>query len=83
MKATVLGGQGFIGGHLVSHLRSTGGHCWVPGRDDPEVLRRELGSVFYCVGLTADFRARPFATIDAHAASFTCGNAFTRSSPVS
>ena len=30
------------------------------------MFTRPLGHVIYCVGLTADFRARPFDTVDAH-----------------
>ena len=64
--ATVIGGNGYIGRHLVASLRQAGQTCWVPDRDEPEVFSRPLGVVYYCVGLTADFRTRPFATVDAH-----------------
>lgn len=63
---TVLGGNGFIGRHLVGHLKSLGHDVTVPGRDmvaDPD---RDLGHVIYAIGLTGDFRSRPFDTIDAH-----------------
>lgn len=66
MKATILGGRGFIGRHLVATLESLGWDCWVPERDDPKLFLNALGTVFYCIGLTADFRTRPFATVDAH-----------------
>ena len=37
---------------------------------DGELLRdprgRDLGHVVYCIGLTADFRTKPFATVEAH-----------------
>ena len=63
---TVLGGRGFIGSHLVRHLRGRGHKVWVPQRDDPAVFERELGHVVYAIGLTADFRSRPLATAEAH-----------------
>jgi nucleoside-diphosphate-sugar epimerase len=66
MSVTVLGGRGFVGRHLVAHLQSLGHSCWVPQRDDPALFTRPLGTVFYCVGLTANFRSQPFETVDAH-----------------
>lgn len=63
---TVLGGGGFIGGALVAALRVSGASCDAPQRDDTELFDRDLGTVFYCVGLTGDFRDRPFATAEAH-----------------
>lgn len=64
--ATVLGGHGYIGQHLVAYLRQIGYICWVPERGDGSLFERDLGTVFYCIGLTADFRNRPFDTVDAH-----------------
>ncbi len=66
VKCTVLGGRGFIGRHLVRHLESLGCDVWVPERDEPRVLQQPLGHVFYCIGLTADFRDHPFDTVRAH-----------------
>lgn len=66
MNVTVLGGRGFVGRHLVAHLRELGHTCWVPERDDPQIFTRHLGLVFYCIGLTANFRTHPFETVDAH-----------------
>jgi nucleoside-diphosphate-sugar epimerase len=63
---TVLGGRGFVGRHLVAHLCELGHTCWVPERNDPTLFNRPLGLVFYCIGLTANFREQPFATVDAH-----------------
>lgn len=65
-QVTVLGGRGYIGQHLAAYLQQLGHDCWVPQRDDPGILQRPLGTVFYCIGLTADFRSRPFETVDAH-----------------
>ncbi|MFN3439390.1 MAG: NAD-dependent epimerase/dehydratase family protein [Acidovorax sp.] len=63
---TVLGATGYIGSRLVAHLQAQGHTVWAPARGDAEVFTRPLGHVIYCVGLTADFRTRPFDTVDAH-----------------
>jgi nucleoside-diphosphate-sugar epimerase len=65
-QCTVLGGQGYIGQHLVAHLRSHGWLCDAPNRVDLLTVKKPLGTVFYCIGLTADFRQRPLDTVDAH-----------------
>jgi nucleoside-diphosphate-sugar epimerase len=62
---TVLGASGFVGSNLVSWLQSQQISCWAPTRD--ETWRgKPLGHVIYCIGLTADFRERPFDTVQAH-----------------
>lgn len=66
MMSTILGGRGFIGRHLAAALSAQGNQCWQPGRGDAEIFERPLGTVYYCIGLTADFRNRPFDTVDAH-----------------
>lgn len=69
---TVLGASGFIGRELVQALKVRGSSVFAPTRNkcgllDIEALREcELGHVFYCIGLTADFRQRPLDTIEAH-----------------
>ena len=63
---TVLGASGYVGSHLVAYLRSCGYAVWAPAKGDTEIFARPLGRVFYCVGLTADFRTRPFETVEAH-----------------
>jgi nucleoside-diphosphate-sugar epimerase len=63
-RFTILGGTGFVGAHLARHLRANGDEVSRPGREAS--LNGELGHVVYAIGLTADFRSRPFATIDAH-----------------
>jgi len=67
MKATVLGASGFIGRNLVRHLSSAGYEVTTPGRDDLEHLGGQLGRVFYCIGMTGNFRDRPLDTVDVHA----------------
>lgn len=65
-KVTVLGAKGFVGSHLVRHLRRQGQDCLAPERDDETIFRRPLGRVIYAIGLTADFRSRPLETVEAH-----------------
>jgi nucleoside-diphosphate-sugar epimerase len=63
---TVLGGRGFVGSRLVDHLRVKGAEVWVPAREDPALWDRDLGHVVYGIGLTGNFRQRPFETMEAH-----------------
>lgn len=66
-RAAILGAAGFVGRRLRSRLEADGWDVFAPDKRDPEIFRRELGSVFYCAGLTADFDQRPFDTVEAHA----------------
>ncbi len=66
MKATVLGGSGFIGRHLCESLRAGGHDVYCPSRDENWQQQASLGTVFYCIGLTADFRSRLLDTVEAH-----------------
>lgn len=66
MNYTVLGATGFIGSHLVRELRDAGHDVYAPAKDDKAIFERPLGHVLYCIGLTADFRLRPFDTVRAH-----------------
>ena len=65
-RCTVLGGQGYIGQNLAAYLRTQGWDCAAPVRGDASIFSHDLGLVFYCVGLTADFRSRPLDTVEAH-----------------
>lgn len=65
-RYTVIGAGGFVGSHVVAKLRGEGIDPFVPTRDDPALWDRDLGHVFYCAGLTGDYRTRPFATVEAH-----------------
>lgn len=71
MTVTVLGARGFVGRRLAARLAAADQTPWTPERGDPEVLRRDLGVVYYCVGLTADYDRRPFDTVEAHASLFS------------
>jgi nucleoside-diphosphate-sugar epimerase len=62
---TVLGASGFIGSHLIRKLESEGIDYSAPARDE-DITTRNAGHVIYCIGLTSDFRTKPFETVDAH-----------------
>ena len=62
---TILGASGFIGSQLVKKLRDSGTEFLAPERG-AEISGKPLGHVIYCIGLTADFRSRPFDTVNAH-----------------
>jgi UDP-glucose 4-epimerase len=63
----VIGAQGFVGRRLSARLVETGWDVFAPAKGDPGVFNRDLGTVFYCAGLTADYDRRPFDTVEAHA----------------
>ncbi|HEY8618091.1 NAD(P)-dependent oxidoreductase [Phenylobacterium sp.] len=66
-QATIVGAPGFVGQRLHARLRTEGWDLYAPAKGDPELLGRDLGVVFYCAGLTADYDRRPFDTVAAHA----------------
>ncbi len=66
MKYTIFGSSGFIGSHLTRYLRSLGYSVHLPSRQDLFTETKDLGRVIYCIGLTGDFRSRPFDTIEAN-----------------
>ena len=68
MRFTVFGGQGFIGGELARSLRSAGHEVVIPaGGFFPDTPPSGgYGHAVWAIGLTADFRSRPFDTVEAH-----------------
>jgi nucleoside-diphosphate-sugar epimerase len=71
MSHTVLGSSGFVGKELVNSLRHSGAVVYAPERHEIAALAancqdRNFGHVFYCIGLTANFRTQPFDTVQAH-----------------
>jgi nucleoside-diphosphate-sugar epimerase len=66
MSWTVLGAKGVIGRQLVFQLRAAGHTVYAPDRDDIELYQRPLGNVIFSIGLTADFRQRPYETVESH-----------------
>ncbi len=67
---TVLGGTGFVGSHIIKTLKERQIPYYVPLRDE-DLRGKELGDVIYCIGLTADFRVKPFETVEAHVCKLT------------
>ncbi len=63
---TVLGSSGTIGSYLTDKLIKSGDVVFTPGRGDPLLFKKPLGHVIYCIGLTGDFRFKPFETVEAH-----------------
>lgn len=64
MLFTVFGSRGFIGTHMTNMLRQLGHTVQTPERNTP--TDHTLGHVIYAIGLTGNYRQRPFDTIDAH-----------------
>jgi nucleoside-diphosphate-sugar epimerase len=62
---TILGATGFVGAALVKKLSAGNVSLNVPERNSG-LTGTPLGHVIYCIGLTADFRSRPFDTMEAH-----------------
>lgn len=71
-KFTVIGSSGFIG-HALSEALACDPDAEVRRIDRKRIgsasdqhPEGNLGHVFYCIGLTANFRTRPFDTVQAH-----------------
>ena len=71
MLFTILGSGGFIGSRLERHLRENGHEVYAPCRGASDILDRDLGRTVYAIGLTADFRQRPYDTAEAHVCYLT------------
>lgn len=65
MIFTILGADGFIGKHLRKFLLAAGHQVFTPRKGETE-RDVSLGHVIYSIGLTSDFRSRPFDTVRAH-----------------
>ena len=65
-RFSIFGASGFIGTHLVAHLRRHGHEVTAFGRDDRPASGAALGHAIYCVGLTANFRSNLTGTARAH-----------------
>ena len=63
----MIGAGGFVGSRLAARLAAAGWNVHAPARGDRDIFERDLGTVFYCAGLTADYDKRPFDTVEAHA----------------
>jgi nucleoside-diphosphate-sugar epimerase len=63
-RFTVFGSSGFVGRNVVDFLRHRGHQVATPGRG--AVLEGDLGRIIYCIGVTSEWRRRPFDAADAH-----------------
>jgi nucleoside-diphosphate-sugar epimerase len=63
--STVIGGRGFVGSAVAKELLRRGHSVFIPKRDELS-SDRDFGHVFYCAGITADFRTRVNDSIEAH-----------------
>ena len=66
MKFTILGADGWIGAACVRHLSALGHEVVAFTRTTNIAADTPLGHVIYAIGLTGDFREKPFETVDAH-----------------
>ena len=62
---TVLGATGYIGSNILNKLIETSSHVYAPKRGE-SLEKKNLGHIIYCIGMTSDFRTKPFETVDAH-----------------
>jgi len=66
MQFTLFGGNGFIGRALGAELSCRGHKVFCPPRGSVAPPLGGFGTLVWCIGLTADFRSRPFDTATAH-----------------
>lgn len=64
--ATIIGATGFVGRRLQARLTAEGWDVFAPDKGDTSLFGRDMGVVFYCAGLTADYDRRPFDAVEAH-----------------
>lgn len=64
-EVTILGAAGFVGRRLREAI-GVQADLYLPAKGDPGLFERDLGIVYYCAGLTADYAVRPFDTVEAH-----------------
>lgn len=51
---------------MAKYLRAAGDNVFTPKRVDPSVFKKSLGHLVYCIGVTGDFREKPYETVRAH-----------------
>lgn len=67
LRATIIGGSGYIGSHLMHRLKSMGVEVIAPQHgEEVQLLGTDIGELFYCAGMTANFAANPVDTVQAH-----------------
>lgn len=69
LPALVVGANGYIGRRLTTFLEAAGLEVSAATRETISSVGGCYGDVFYCAGVTGDFRTRPVATVEAHVSS--------------
>lgn len=64
-KFTIIGGKGFIGNEVASHLLSQGHDVYIPEKNDDKVFSEKLGTVIYCAGF-GDCKNNPEKVLDSN-----------------
>ena len=65
-RITLFGGSGFIGRATAAELARRGHQVHIPARGQIMPPAGGFGTLIWCIGLTADFRTRPYDTATAH-----------------
>ena len=66
LKFSIFGFNGFVGTNIVDFLREQKIKCDEIDINDPQIFEKNLGHVIYCIGVTGDFKDRPFDTVESH-----------------
>ena len=66
MKFSVFGSKGFIGSNIVNFLKNQKIECNMLEPNNEKIFERSLGHVIYSIGITGDFRKRPFDAVESH-----------------
>ncbi len=62
---TILGATGFVGSHLTELCKREKIPFFAPQREG-KIDNKPLGNIIYCIGMTSDFRTKPYETVEAH-----------------
>lgn len=63
-RFTVFGSNGFVGRHLTRHLRRQGHEVMAATRSTMPKPDTMIGHAIFCIGITANFRNEPEATVE-------------------
>ncbi|WP_299290902.1 NAD(P)-dependent oxidoreductase [Nitrosopumilus sp.] len=66
MNFSIIGPNSFIGTHMASYLRDQNIEYEFIDPNDEKIFQKKLGHVIFAIGLTGDFRNRPFDTVESH-----------------
>lgn len=63
---SIFGSEGFIGSQLIKYLEEKQYKYETIDVDDEKIFDKTFGDIIYCIGITSDFRNRPFDTVESH-----------------